>query len=232
MGQMVGIDLGTTNTVIAIVDGPRPRVLHTREGKPELRSVVSLRRRRGRKNAPEGDATEILVGDAAYDNWGMAPRDTVLSIKRLMGRGFSDPEIQKVQEWAQFKVVKPSHGTKDSVRVILGDEEYSPSDISAMILKKAKEDAEFRLGEEVTHAVITVPAYFGQIQRDATRIAGLKAGLKVIKVLDEPTAAAIAFGTESPDDTPRTLLVYDLGGGTFDVSLLMVAGNIFAPLNL
>jgi len=232
MGKLVGIDLGTTNSVIAIVDGPRPRVLHSKEGQPQIRSVVSLKRRRGKKGAGEGDGGEVLVGDVAYDNWGAAPRDTVLSVKRLMGRAMADPEVQKIQDWAQYKVTAPTRGTKDSVRVVLGDKEYAPDDIAAMILKKAKEDAEYTLGAEVSHAVITVPAYFSQVQREATHRAGLKAGLKVIRILDEPTAAAIAFGQDSHDDAARTLLVYDLGGGTFDVSVLMVAGNTFAPLTL
>lgn len=230
MTKMIGIDLGTTNTVVAVMDGPRPRVLDSREGKPQIRSVVGLKRRKSKRD--EAASEEILVGDAAVDNWGFAPRDTIVSIKRLMGRGIADDEVQKVSQWAQYKVVPPSNGTRDSVRVLIGGTEYSPIDISAMILKKVKEDAEFRLGEPVTHAVITVPAYFSQIQRDATYKAGLKAGMKVIKILDEPTAAAIAFGTDSGDESPRTILVYDLGGGTFDVSLLMVAGSIFAPLNL
>ncbi|MDG4597540.1 MAG: Hsp70 family protein [Candidatus Contendobacter sp.] len=230
MGKMVGIDLGTTNTVVAIIDGPRPRVLDSQEGKPQIRSAVSLKKRKGRKGDPGTE--EILVGDAAVDNWGMAPKDTVLSVKRLMGRGVADPEVQRIRQRATYAVVEPKDGTKDSVRVVIGGKQYSPIEVSAMILQKVKETAEFRLGEPVTHAVITVPAYFSQIQRDATRKAGLKAGLKVIKVLDEPTAAAVAFGVESPDEEPRTLVVYDLGGGTFDVSVLMLAGNVFAPLNL
>ncbi|MDS4031400.1 MAG: Hsp70 family protein [Candidatus Contendobacter sp.] len=230
MGKMVGIDLGTTNTVVAIIDGPRPRVLDSQEGKPQIRSAVSLKKRKGRKG--EAGTEEILVGDAAVDNWGMAPKDTVLSVKRLMGRGVTDPEVQRIRQRATYAVVEPKEGTKDSVRVVIGGRQYSPIEVSAMILQKVKETAEFRLGEPVTHAVITVPAYFSQIQRDATRKAGLKAGLKVIKVLDEPTAAAVAFGVESPDEKPRTLVVYDLGGGTFDVSVLMMAGNVFAPLNL
>ena len=228
----VGIDLGTTNSVVAVMDGPRPRVIHSREGQPQIRSVVTLRRRRKKQGAPPEQDTEMLAGDAAFDNWGMAPKDTILSVKRLMGRGVSDPEVQRLQEWALYKIVAPTYGTEDGLRVIMGEQEYSPTDISAEILRKVKEDAGYRMGEEVTHAVITVPAYFSQIQRAATRRAGLKAGLKVIKVLDEPTAAAIAFGSEWTDDEPKTLLVYDLGGGTFDVSLLMVAGNVFAPLNL
>lgn len=230
MGKMVGIDLGTTNTVVAIIDGPRPRVLDSQEGKPQIRSAVSLKKRKGRKG--EAGTEEVLVGDAAVDNWGMAPKDTVLSVKRLMGRAVTDPEVQRIRQRATYPVVEPKDGTRDSVRVVIGGKQYSPIDVSAMILRKVKESAEFRLGEPVTHAVITVPAYFSQIQRDATRKAGLKAGLKVIKILDEPTAAAVAFGVESPDEKPRTLVVYDLGGGTFDVSVLMLAGNVFAPLNL
>jgi molecular chaperone DnaK (HSP70) len=228
MGKMIGIDLGTTNSVVAIVDGPQPRVLDNREARSQTRSVVGLRKRRGKK--PE--EAEILVGEAAMDNWAMAPRDTIVSVKRLMGRGVGDPEVQKVREWALYEVVEPAGGTRDSVRVVMNGKEYSPVSISALILKKLKEDAEFRLGEPVTHAVITVPAYFSQIQRDATRRAGLAAEMKVIKILDEPTAAAIAFGMDAGDGNPKTILVYDLGGGTFDISVLMWAGNVFAPLNL
>jgi len=230
MGRMIGIDLGTTNSVVAIVDGPMPRVLDNREGKPQTRSVVSLKKRRGAK---AGDAGEILVGDPALDNWDMAPKDTVISIKRLMGRAVTDPEVQKVQKVSLCSIVEPFDGTTESVRVVVGGKQYSPIEVSALILRKLKEDAEYRLGEEVTHAVITVPAYFSQIQRDATRKAGLKAGLKVMKILEEPTAAAIAFGVDSGESTePKTILVYDLGGGTFDISVLMWAGNVFAPLNL
>jgi molecular chaperone DnaK (HSP70) len=229
MGKMIGIDLGTTYSVAAIVDGPFPRVLENREARTQTRSVVGLKKPRGKKAE---DGGEILVGDIALDNWPFMPRDTIISIKRLMGRGVADPEVQKVREWALYPVVEPADGTKDGVRVVMGGKHYSPIDISAMILKKVKEDAEFRLGQEVSHAVITVPAYFSQIQRDATRKAGLKAGLKVIKILDEPTAAAIAFGMDAGDANPKTVLVYDLGGGTFDISVLMWAGNVFAPLNV
>lgn len=229
MGKIIGIDLGTTNSVAAIAAGVLPKVLDSREGRPQIRSVVSVKRRKGGR---DGDG-EFLVGDVAEDNWEMAPRDTIVSVKRLMGRGVADSEVQRIQQWALYKIVQPSDGTKDSVRVIIGGKEYSPIDVSAMILAKIKEDAEFRLGEPVTHAVVTVPAYFSQIQRDATRRAGLKAGLAIIKILDEPTAAAIAFGVESQESSePKYLLVYDLGGGTFDISVLMWAGNVFAPLNL
>lgn len=230
MGKVVGIDLGTTNSVVAIVDGPVPRVLDNKEAKSQTRSVVGLKRRKSMKG---GASEEILIGDPALDNWPFATKDTIISVKRLMGRGMNDPEVEKVKRSALFEIVPPSDGTKDSVRVLIGGKEHSPIDISATILRKLKEDAEFRLGEDVTHAVITVPAYFSQIQRDATRKAGLKAGLRVMKILDEPTAAAIAFGVDSGENTePKTILVYDLGGGTFDISVLMWAGNVFAPLNL
>lgn len=229
MGKIISIDLGTTNSVGAICAGPSPHVLDSREGKPQTRSVVGLKKGKA-KTASKSE--EILVGDPALDNWPMAPKDTIISIKRLMGRGVADPEVQKVRKEALYEIVEPSDGTKDSVCVVMGGKQYTPIDISSMILRKVKEDAEYQLGEEVTHAVITVPAYFSQIQRDATRKASLKAGMKVIKILDEPTAAAIAFGMESGDGTPKTLLVFDLGGGTFDISVLMWAGNLFAPLTL
>ncbi|HYF79878.1 MAG TPA: Hsp70 family protein, partial [Symbiobacteriaceae bacterium] len=167
------------------------------------------------------------------DNWESASKDTIVSVKRLMGRGVADPEVQKVRRSVEYEIVEPSDGTRDSVRVIMGKKEYSPIDISALILEKVKADAEFRLGGPVTHAVITVPAYFSQIQRRATRQAGLKAGLQVIKILDEPTAAAVAFGVEQQESAdPKYILVFDLGGGTFDISVLMWAGKVFAPLSL
>jgi molecular chaperone DnaK len=230
MGKMIGIDLGTTNTVVAIMDGPRPKVIDSFEGKPEMRSVVSLKKPKVRKG--EEVKEERLVGDTALDNWPMAPLDTIVSIKRLMGRGINDPEVQRVRECVGYRIEQPRDGTSDGVCVVLGGRQYTPSDISAMILERAKKVAEYREGTEVTHAVITVPAYFSHSQKDATRKAAIQAGLKVIKILDEPTAAAIAFGADSPDGSPRTLLVYDLGGGTFDVSVLMLAGSVFAPLDL
>ena len=230
MGRIVGIDLGTCRSVVATMDGPRPRVLQNREAKNQTPSAVSLRKRKGK--AGDG-GVDLLCGDAAIDNMVMAHRDTIISVKRLMGRAFSDPEVQKVKGSFAYEVKEPADGTKDSVAIVLGGREHSPIDISAMILKKLKEDAEFRLGDEVTHAVVTVPAYFSQIQRDATRKAGMKAGLKITRILDEPTAAAIAFGLESEDSLEaKTLLVYDLGGGTFDISVLMWSGNVFVPLNL
>jgi len=229
IGKKVGIDLGTTNSVVAIMQGPDPEILYSREGQPQIRSAVSLRERKGRGGQVR---RQILIGDAAIGNWEYAPEDTIVSIKRLMGLGVEHPEIQRVKEWFYYKVVEPSEGTKDSVRVVMGAQEYSPVDISAMILRKLKEDAEYRLKEEVTHAVITVPAYFSQAQKAATRNAGLKAGLKVIKILDEPTAAAMSYGLDETDDAePKNILVYDLGGGTFDISVLLMCGPMFVTLN-
>lgn len=232
MGRLVGIDLGTTNSVVAMMDGPTPRVLETAEFRRQMRSVVGLR---GARRGREPGSRDVLVGDPAFDNWEMSPRDTIVSVKRLMGRGFGDDAVQRMLHHpdVRFRIVEPSDGTRDSVRVILGGTEYSPVDVSAMILGKLKRDAEYKLGEEVTHAVITVPAYFSQIQKDATRRAGRQAGLEVIKILDEPTAAAIAYGLDAQrTGETLTLVVYDLGGGTFDVSVLMMAGGTFAPLDL
>jgi len=150
-----------------------------------------------------------------------------------MGRGFRDPEVQKVREVCQYEIVEPSDGTDDDVRVVMDGNQYSPPQISSMILKKIKEDAKLRLNDEVEYAVITVPAYFTEKQKDATRKAGQLAGLKVQKILDEPTAAAIAFGIDNVGaDESKTILVYDLGGGTFDVSVLTIVGGIFAQLNI
>jgi len=229
IGKKVGIDLGTTNSVVAIMQGPDPEILYSREGQPQIRSAVSLRERKGRGGEVR---RQVLVGDPAIGNWEYAPEDTIVSIKRLMGLGVEHPEVQRVKDWFYYKVVEPSEGTKDSVRVVMGGQEYSPVDISAMILRKLKEDAEYSLGEEVTHAVITVPAYFSQAQKAATRMAGLKAGLKVIKILDEPTAAAMSYGLDETEDAePKNVLVYDLGGGTFDISVLLMCGPMFVTLN-
>ena len=225
MGKSIGIDLGTSNSVVVDAAGIQPKVLYSNEGQPQIRSVVGLRKsRRG--------GTEILVGNAAENNWELSPKDTIVSVKRLMGRGVVDKEVQKIKKRVMYDIVQPSDGTKDSVRVVMGGKEYSPIDISAMILEKIKKDAELRLDEKVTHAVITVPAYFSQAQKAATRQAGLKAGLTVIKILDEPTAAAVCYGIEFPEgEDPKYILVYDLGGGTFDISVLLWAGNVFQPLN-
>lgn len=226
MGRIVGIDLGTTNSVVATVDMGGARVIQNKQNEHETRSIVTHYK------------GEFLVGTPALRRWLLNPKETIISIKRLMGRGVGDPEVKKIQEkkvtknWIQYDIVQPTTGTKDSLRVKLADKEYSPVQISAEILKKLKEDAEFVLGEDVSHAVITVPAYFSDKQRSATREAGLMAGFTVMKILDEPTAAAIAFGIDSRDQEARSILVFDLGGGTFDISVLMMAAGAFSPLNL
>lgn len=220
MSRMIGIDLGTTNSVVATVDIGGTRVLQNRENEHLTRSVVGVYKE------------NWLVGTPALRRWSLSPRDTVISVKRLMGRAVTDPEVEKVRQWALYEITAPADGTKDSVRVRLAGKEYSPVEISARILAKMKADAEFVLGEPVTHAVITVPAYFSDKQRAATREAGLQAGLTVMKILDEPTAAAIAYGIDSREQEARTILVFDLGGGTFDISVLMMAAGAFVPLNL
>jgi molecular chaperone DnaK len=165
-----------------------------------------------------------LVGDLAVDNAETNPENTIFSVKRLMGRFWDDENVQKMRERTTYRIVKASDGSAD-VRVMFGDQELTPTDISAKILRKLKEDAEARLGETVTHAVITVPAYFSNLQRICTRKAGEQAGLRVKAIMDEPTAAARAFGLAQHHGDPMTVLVYDLGGGTFDVSILTMAGD-------
>jgi molecular chaperone DnaK (HSP70) len=224
MGIAIGIDLGTTNSVVAIKEGDNVRVLQNKENEDLTRSVVGYYK------------NEIIVGSPALDRMVTVPKDTIISVKRLMGRAFSDLEIQHVKENYQYEIVAPSDGTEDDIRVILGGKEYSPIQISSLILKKLKEDAESRLKEKdkIEYAVITVPAYFTDKQRDATRKAGQMAGLKVQRILDEPSAAAIAFGVDNIGaDQSKTILVYDFGGGTFDVSIMtIVGGGVFAQENL
>lgn len=220
MGRRIGIDLGTTNSVIAVVDVGGPRILHNKEGEPMTPSIVS---------AKDG---EVIVGTPAKRRLPVAPQDTIYSVKRIMGRAFTDKEVIKTMKEVSYKIVEPSRGTKDKAHVIMGGVEYSPIDISSMILAKLKRDAEYVLGEEVTHAVITVPAYFNEIQKFATREAGRMAGLTVMRILDEPTAAAIFYSIETSAGEPKTILVYDLGGGTFDISILTVAAGLISPMGL
>jgi molecular chaperone DnaK len=231
-GSMVGIDLGTSNSVAAHagVQGQPPRVLDNQVNEPSTPSVVSVRSRKDK--AGGGIKREVLVGSPALANQGAAPTDTIRSIKRLMGRGYSDKEVTLVRERVLYKIVPPKLGTEDSLRVEMGGTEYSPTDVSALILKKVKEGAEHRLTRPVTHAVVTVPAYFSEIQCRATRMAGRDADLNVIQLLKEPTAAAVAYERELDDGAPKTVLVYDLGGGTFDVSILTYTNGTYSTDNL
>ncbi|MFN2242979.1 MAG: molecular chaperone DnaK [Anaerolineae bacterium] len=212
MGKIIGIDLGTTNSVVAVMEGGEPTVINTAEGGRLCPSVVAFS-----KN------NERLVGQTAHRQAVVNPDNTVFSVKRLMGRRYDEPEVAKAREILPYKIVKGKDG---DARVYLPQtgKEYTPQEISAMILRKLKEDAEAYLGERVTQAVITVPAYFNDSQRQATKDAGQIAGLEVMRIINEPTAASLAYGLEKKES--ETILVFDLGGGTFDVSVLEVGDGV------
>lgn len=226
MGKSIGIDLGTTNSVVAYYEGGQPMVLRTRD-ETLTPSVVSYSAP-PRKKA-EGQVGKIVVGRSAVHNALMAPENTIFSIKRLMGRTLDEDKVQEARKHFGYTFVDTGNPQDRDIKVKLHDKVYTPVEISAMILAQLKEDAEKALGEEVTHAVITVPAYFEERQRNATIEAGRLAGLIVKRIIDEPTAAAIAFGFDKPDEKHR-VLVYDMGGGTFDVSLVQMIAQKFAGL--
>ena len=211
MAKIIGIDLGTTNSVVAVMEGGEPVVIPSAEGERLVPSVVAFN-----KNG------ERLVGRVARNQAVVNPENTIFSIKRFMGRKFNDPEVQKALSRVPYKVAKAPNG---DVRVILGGREYSPPEVSAMILAKLKADAEAYLGETVTQAVITVPAYFNDAQRNATKDAGKIAGLEVLRIINEPTASSLAYGLDKKKD--EIIAVYDLGGGTFDISILDVGDGVF-----
>src|SRR6266403_1219046 len=209
MAKVIGIDLGTTNSVVSVVEGGNPTVIANQEGSRLTPSVVGFTK--------EG---EILVGQVAKRQAITNPENTVFSIKRFMGRRY-DEVLQEIK-LVPYKVVKAPNG---DARVEVRGKQYSPPEISAMILRKLKEAAEAYLGEKVTQAVITVPAYFNDSQRQATKDAGRIAGLEVLRIINEPTAAALAYGLEKKGS--GTIAVYDLGGGTFDISILDIAEGVF-----
>jgi molecular chaperone DnaK len=211
MAKVIGIDLGTTNSVVAIIEAGEPTVLENSEGSRLTPSVVAITK-----------SGERLVGQVAKRQAVTNPENTVYSIKRLMGRKFDDPEVQRTIKSVPYKITRASNG---DVRVVMGGREYSPPEISAMILQKLKTDAEAKLGERITQAVITVPAYFNDTQRQATKDAGKIAGLEVLRIINEPTAASLAYGLEKKTD--ETIAVYDLGGGTFDISILQLGEGVF-----
>jgi molecular chaperone DnaK len=213
MAKVLGIDLGTTNSVVAIMEGGEPTVLENAEGSRLTPSVVAVNPKTG----------ERLVGQVARRQAITNPENTIFSVKRFMGRKFDDVEVQKALKLVPYKVSKASNG---DVRVILSGKEYSPPEISAMILQKLKSDAESKLGEKITQAVITVPAYFNDSQRQATKDAGKIAGLEVLRIINEPTAASLAYGLDK-QGKDETIAVYDLGGGTFDISILSVGEGVF-----
>ncbi|MFA6594217.1 MAG: molecular chaperone DnaK [Candidatus Buchananbacteria bacterium] len=208
MSKILGIDLGTTNSCMAVIEGGQPKVLENKEGARTTPSIVA-----------QNKAGERLVGIAAKRQAVTNPANTLFSIKRLMGRAFTDSEVQRDITLMPYKIVKAGNG----VKIEMAGKEYSPQEISAMVLTKLKEDAEAKLGEKITEAVITVPAYFDDSQRQATKDAGEIAGLKVLRIINEPTAAALAYGFEKKKG--QQIAVYDLGGGTFDISILDVSAD-------
>ncbi len=206
MGKILGIDLGTTNSAMAIIEGGQPKILENAEGNRTTPSIVAIS-----KN------NERLVGQTAKRQAVTNPESTLFAIKRLIGRKFEDDEVQKDLDTVPFKIVKAGEG----VKIKMGDKDHTPQEISAMILSKMKADAEAKIGEKITEAVITVPAYFNDSQRQATKDAGKIAGLDVKRIINEPTAAALAYGFDKKKG--QQIAVYDLGGGTFDISILDVS---------
>lgn len=213
MSKIIGIDLGTTNSCVSIMEGTQVKVIHSPEGRNVVPSVVAFT-----------DGGERLVGDGAKRQAVTNPENTLFAIKRLIGRNFADPLVKKDMGLVPYKIVKADNG---DAWVEARGEKYSPSQISAFILTKMKEVAEAYLGDKVTQAVITVPAYFNDAQRQATKDAGRIAGLEVLRIINEPTAAALAYGLDKEKKKGHTVAVYDLGGGTFDVSVLEIDDGVF-----
>jgi molecular chaperone DnaK len=211
MSKIIGIDLGTTNSVCAVIEGGEPTVIASAEGERLVPSVVAVN-----KNG------ERLTGRPARNQAVVNPENTIFSIKRFMGRKFDDPEVQRATDMVPYELTKAPNG---DVRVVLGGKEYSAPEISAMVLAKIKADAEAYLGSAVTQAVITVPAYFNDAQRNATKDAGKIAGLEVLRIINEPTASSLAYGLDKKAN--EVIAVYDLGGGTFDISILDVGEGVF-----
>jgi molecular chaperone DnaK len=211
MSKIIGIDLGTTNSVVAVMEGGEPVVIPCAEGERLVPSVVAVNKNH-----------ERLTGKVARNQAVVNAENTIFSIKRFMGRKFNDPEVQRAMTRIPYKITKAPNG---DMRVTLDGKEYSPPEVSAMILAKLKADAEAYLGETVTQAVITVPAYFNDAQRNATKDAGKIAGLEVLRIINEPTASSLAYGLDKKKD--EVIAVYDLGGGTFDISILDVGDGVF-----
>lgn len=211
MGKVIGIDLGTTNSCVAVMDGKTPKVIENAEGMRTTPSIVALT-----------DDDERLVGQPAKRQAVTNPEKTIFAVKRLIGRRYDDPTVEKDKKLVPYKIVKASNG---DAWVEADGKTYSPSQISAFILQKMKETAEAHLGQKVDQAVITVPAYFNDAQRQATKDAGKIAGLEVLRIINEPTAAALAYGLDKSKQ--GTIAVYDLGGGTFDVSILEIGDGVF-----
>ncbi|HIM62421.1 MAG TPA: molecular chaperone DnaK, partial [Dehalococcoidia bacterium] len=213
MAKVLGIDLGTTNSVAAIIEAGEPVVVENAEGARITPSVVALNTKTG----------ERYVGQVAKRQAVTNPENTLFSVKRLMGRKFNDAEIQNAMSKLPYKIVA---GPSGDAMVQLGDESHAPPQISAFVLQKIKQDAEAKLGEKITQAVITVPAYFNDAQRQATKDAGTIAGLEVLRIINEPTASSLAYGLDKTN-TDATIAVFDLGGGTFDITILQMGDGVF-----
>src|ERR687890_37306 len=211
MARVIGIDLGTTNSCVAVMDGKNPKVIENAEGARTTPSMVAF-----------SNDGERLVGQPAKRQAVTNPEGTFFAVKRLIGRRYDDPMVGKDKGLVPFKIIKADNG---DAWVEAQGKKYSPSEVSAMILTKMKETAESYLGEKVTQAVITVPAYFNDSQRQATKDAGKIAGLEVLRIINEPTAAALAYGLDKKNT--GTIAVYDLGGGTFDISVLEIGDGVF-----
>ena len=211
MGKVIGIDLGTTNSCVAVMEGKTPRVIENAEGMRTTPSIVAFT-----------DDGERLVGQPAKRQAVTNPEKTIFAVKRLIGRRYDDPMVEKDKKLVPYKIAKASNG---DAWVEEDGKQYSPSQISAFILQKMKETAEANLGQKVDQAVITVPAYFNDAQRQATKDAGKIAGLEVLRIINEPTAAALAYGLDKAKT--GTIAVYDLGGGTFDISILEIGDGVF-----
>lgn len=208
MSKIIGIDLGTTNSCVAVMEGGKPKVIHSKEGRNTIPSVV--------------DPIKRVVGDVAKRQIVINPKNTIFSVKRLMGHRFTDESVTRDIKWLPYTI----KSGRDNMAVVEVDgKTFTPQEISAMILKKIKEDAEAYLGEKVDKAVITVPAYFDDAQRQATKQAGEIAGLEVVRIINEPTAAALAYGLDKKQS--QTIAVYDLGGGTFDITILELGDGVF-----
>ena len=212
MSKIIGIDLGTTNSAMAVINAGEPEIIESSEGRRTIPSVVAIN--------PKTD--ERFVGELARRQAITNPKDTIYSSKRFIGRRFDDPSVQKDIKRVSFELKKLKNG---DAGIDLKSETRPPAEISAMVLRKLKEDAEKKLGEKVDQAVITVPAYFNDSQREATKVAGQIAGLEVLRIINEPTAASLAYGLDKKGD--RTIAVYDLGGGTFDVTILTIGDGVF-----
>ncbi|MBE7551086.1 MAG: molecular chaperone DnaK [Anaerolineales bacterium] len=212
MAKILGIDLGTTNSAMAVMEGGEPTIIPNAEGNRTTPSIVAVNPKTG----------ERMVGQVAKRQAVTNPKNTIFSVKRFMGRKYKDPEVQRALKHIPYEVKEAPNG---DIRVVMGGKDYSAPEISAMILQKLKDDAEAYLGEKITQAVITVPAYFNDSQRQATKDAGKIAGLEVLRIINEPTASSLAYGLDKKSD--EHIAVYDLGGGTFDISILDVGDGVF-----